>query len=274
MPGRVATPRHPEPKERAMERMKQGEFCWVDLSAKDLEAQTRFYEGLFGWTHMDLATDVGPIYREFFAEGALVSAGSTMNPELLTMGAPSQWLTYVAANDVDTLTQRAVDLGGQVSMPAMDVMDQGRMVGLMDPTGAPFMLWQAGEHRGAEKFMEAGALSWSELDTRDVERAKSFYADLLGWQFQELQGPPPYWQIEIDGIGEGGIMAIGGDMPADMPSSWLVYFAVEDVNASAEKVRELGGRIFIGPTEVPGMLSYAVCVDPQGAVFAIMRGYM
>jgi predicted enzyme related to lactoylglutathione lyase len=263
----------PETQEVINYRTRQGEFCWVDLSAKDLDVQTAFYEGLFGWTHKDIATDVGPIYREFFADGALVSAASAMNPELLASGAPSAWLTYIAADDVDALTRRAVDLGGRVVMPAMDIMDQGRMVGIMDPTGAPFMLWQAGEHRGAEKFLADGAMSWNELDTRDVNRAKSFYTELLGWTFQELQGPPPYWQIEIDGVGEGGVMPIGGDMPADMPSSWLVYFGVEDVRATADKVRELGGQVFMGPTEVPGMLMFAVCIDPQGAVFAIMRGY-
>ena len=59
--------------------------------------------------------------------------------------------------------------------------------------------------------------------------------------------------------------------PADMPGppAWLYYINVEDVAASIEVVKELGGKVLNGPMEVPGGSFIAQCLDPQGAVFAI-----
>jgi uncharacterized protein len=258
-----------------MERTKQGEFTWVDLAAKDLDAQTRFYEGLFGWTHTDLPTDVGPIYRMFAMDGATVAGASQMNPDMEAGGMPSMWNTYIAAADVDALAARAVELGGKIVMPAMDVMQEGRMVGIQDPTGATFFLWKAIGHNGAQKFMEPGSLAWSDLTTRDPGKAAAFYTALLGWDIALLEAPgQPYWQIKVDGTGEGGIMGMPEQAPPEMPANWIPYFGVTDARAMTEKAKSLGASVMMEPTEVPGMLIFAVIGDPAGAPFSILQATM
>ncbi|HEY7626053.1 MAG TPA: VOC family protein, partial [Ilumatobacteraceae bacterium] len=57
--------------------------------------------------------------------------------------------------------------------------------------------------------------------------------------------------------------------PAVMPNHWLVYFAVDDCDAAAERVGELGGEVTMQPTDVPPG-RFALVKDPQGAMFGII----
>lgn len=190
---------------------------------------------------------------------------------MAAQGVPTMWNTYIAAEDVDAVAAKAVELGGAVTMPAMDVMDQGRMVGIADPTGAPVFFWQANAHKGAEVFMEPGTFTWSDLTSRNPEKAVAFFSDLLGWKVDMLSGAQmPYWMITVAGRPEGGIMPMPPDMPAEVPSNWLVYFAVDDVRGFIECAVAAGGKADFAPIEAGGM-TFGVFSDPAGAVFAVME---
>jgi hypothetical protein len=66
-------------------------------------------------------------------------------------------------------------------------------------------------------------------------------------------------------------MPMVGDMwPADLPSHWMTNFAVDDADASAAKVTELGGNVSVPPTDIPPG-RFAVVNDPHGAVFSILK---
>ena len=57
----------------------------------------------------------------------------------------------------------------------------------------------------------------------------------------------------------------------EVPSHWMVYFAVSDCDASAEKVKSLGGNLRVPPTDIPEIGRFAVAQDPQGAVFSFLK---
>jgi predicted enzyme related to lactoylglutathione lyase len=116
-------------------RTKTGEFNWVDLAATDVEGQTRFYEGLLGWTHADMPYGEGMTYRMFQSDGHNVGGVAPLPPEQIKMGRPSGWNSYLAADDVDAIVAKAVTLGAEVLMPPMDVPDSGRIAAIKDPTG-------------------------------------------------------------------------------------------------------------------------------------------
>lgn len=254
-----------------MERMKQGELTWTDLAAKDLDAQTRFYEGLFGWSHTDVPVD-GGTYRMFSLGGHTVGGASAMQPAMEAAGMPSMWNTYLAVDDVDAEVAKAIELGGTVVVPAMDVMNRGRFAGIQDPTGGMVYLWKTTAPDESEAYGKPGMLSWADLETRDPEKAADFYSRLLGWQVQEMnQGPEPYWQFNVDGQGEGGIMPMPEMVPADVPAYWLDYFGTEDINESVDKAKSLGATVTVEPMNVGGMVSFAVLADPAGAQFALMQ---
>ena len=255
-----------------MERTKTGEFNWVDLSAKDFDGQSAFYEGLFGWTHTDVPFAEGMVYRMFAADGHTVAGMSQLAPDMIANGQPSAWNTYLATDDVDATTARAVELGGTVAMPPMDVVDTGRMAAIQDPTGAYFFLWKPARYDETIEYMLPGTYSWSDLTTREPEKAAAFYAELLGWGVQPLDaGTTPYWQVSIEGQGEGGIMPMPEMIPAEVPAFWMPYFATTDVAASFAKAMDLGATVLREPTEIPGMLWFAVLADPAGATFALLQ---
>ena len=126
--------------------------------------------------------------------------------------------------------------------------------------------------KAAQTYSEPGALLWTDLTTRDPAKAMKFFAVLMDWDIRELdQGPGQYWQIYIDGVGEGGIMPMPEMVPPQVPAYWLDYFATEDVAVSVAKARSLGAVVTVEPTKVGEMLTFAVLDDPGGATFALLQ---
>ena len=111
--------------------------------------------------------------------------------------------------------------------PAFDVMDVGRMAVIQDPQGAFFMVWEPKQHIGASVVNAAGALSWNELATPDIDASANFYGELFGWKYETFEGMPmPYMVIQTaDGNSNGGLR---GAMENE-PTYWLVYFGTDDI---------------------------------------------
>jgi predicted enzyme related to lactoylglutathione lyase len=108
--------------------------------------------------------------------------------------------------------------------------------------------------------------------TTDVDASKGFYKAVFGWDAAD-QGPPGapvYTEWKLGERSVGGMMAKSPEMPAEMPPMWGVYFAVADTDATVAKAQELGGALFMGPTDIePGR--FAVLADPVGAVFNVLQ---
>jgi len=238
---------------------------WVDLGTSDIDKAAACYTALFGWDVVDAGPDAGG-YRIAHLRGKPVAGlGPQMNP------GPPMWTTYIKVSDADAITEKVGALGGKVLMPPMDVFDMGRMAVFMDPTGAAFSIWQPIKFPGSAIVNETGTFAWNELITTDVDAAKAFYSALFGWQPETHQmGPMSYTEWKIGGRSVGGMMAKMPDMPAQMPSLWTVYFLVNDCDAAAAKVKELGGNVMREPMDIePGR--FAVLADPTGAVFCVMK---
>lgn len=241
---------------------------WVDLGTSDLVSATRFYTQLFGWTaHVSPEPEAGG-YTIFTKDGKPVAGAGP----LFAADQPTVWSTYIATDDADAVATRVEAAGGKVLMTPFDVLDQGRMGVFMDPNGAAFSVWQPMAMAGAELFDAPGAVTWNELTTRGPERAKEFYGAVFGWTAEDKpMGPVTYTVWKLDGRLLGGMMPmVGDDWPADLPPHWMVYFAVDDCEAAAERATELGGAVSVPPTDLP-MGRFAVLNDPQGAFFSILK---
>ena len=173
------------------------------------------------------------------------------NTTFETTDAPSLATTPV---DVDAAVAKAKSLGATVLAPPFDVMDAGRMAVLQDPTGAVFQVWQAKKHIGAMILSEPGALCWTELTTTDTKAAEKFYTQLFGWvpKHSPPESPMEYTEFSVDGVPSIGMMAKPPQMPASVPSNWMPYFQVSDIVASVAKAKAEGGRLIVGPQEIPG----------------------
>src|SRR5690349_20964636 len=153
---------------------------WVDLATADLDDAIRFYTALFGWT-AEISGDEFGGYTTFLLNGLPVAGAGP----LLGEGQPTAWSTYIATADADAVAARVEAALGKVLVPPFDVMDQGRMAAFLDPSGAPFSVWERGTMRGAEAYDIPGALTWNELNTRDLSGALAFYGSVFGWAFRE-----------------------------------------------------------------------------------------
>jgi predicted enzyme related to lactoylglutathione lyase len=239
---------------------------WVDLSTPDVEASKRFYSALFGW-QADTMSDPGAGGYTMFRLGdkQVAGAGPAQDPQQ-----PPAWTTYVSVEDADAVAARVGEAGGTVLMPPMDVMEAGRMAIFQDPTGAVIAVWQPRQHPGGEVFNVPGAVSWNELSTRDTAAAIDFYSRVFGWDHQTHgEGAEAYTEWKLGGRSIGGMMAMRPEVPAMVPAHWLVYFAVEDCDATVERTKELGGQVMVPPMDIP-QGRFAVLADPQGATFAVI----
>lgn len=106
-----------------------------------------------------------------------------------------------------------------------------------------------------------------ELNTTDVKKAKDFYSKLFDWKLEDMPGDS-YTMIRVgEGTG-GGIMK--NPIPGT-PSFWLSYVLVDDIEASTEKAKSLGGTVMKEVTPVMDYGSFSVIVDPTGAHFALWK---
>ena len=131
----------------------------------------------------------------------------------------------------------------------------------------------------SEQTMPAnGSFCWNELSTTDDAAAIKFYTELLGWEVKagtatECEGsdqpPMVYNEIVVEGKHVGGIYKMGPEQGGE-PSNWRPYVAVDDVDAKAAQVTELGGKVCVPPTDIPNTGRFCVVNDPTGATISLI----
>jgi len=241
--------------------------AWVDLSTTDVEVAKNFYATLFGWQWTATDSPQGTYWMATL-KGELVAGLSGQPPQMAAQGVPSMWNTYVNVDNVDAATARAQAAGAQVAMPPMDVGEAGRMVFVIDPSGAPIGMWQAGAHKGAGLVNEPGALIWNEVYAPDTKATAAFYNQVFGWD----TGAMPFGDGQVYTTFKVGDAVVGGTAPPapnQLPPHWQVWFGTADTDATAARATALGASVDVPPTDSPqGKIAFLR--DPTGASFSII----
>src|SRR4029079_19399698 len=142
--------------------------CWAVHRSADAARAADFYAGLFGWT---TATYDG---ATVFLLGDLAVAGlAEISGGAATADQRPGWLTHISTDDIDTTSRVVVEAGGTVLRSATDVGARGQSAVFADSLGAVFGVWQRGTvtgaaFAGAQVVDEPGAVTWSEIVTRDT----------------------------------------------------------------------------------------------------------
>lgn len=240
---------------------------WIDLGSPDTGAAAAFYGAVFGWEFESAGPHTGG-YGFFTRQGRPVAALGPLTEE----GARSAWTVYFHSEDAEATTKLTEQHGGTVRVAPGDVMDQGRLAGLTDPSGAEFALWQPGATRGLAETSTEHTLLWVELHTTDPAAAVDFYRAVLGWVAKPFSDPTMGYTVLAPG--ERPEEAFGGitQHGAEHGSSWNPYFAASDVAAVADRVLAAGGTVPMPPTDIPGVGRMCWLTDPFGADFAVLRG--
>lgn len=245
-----------------------GTVTWVDLASKEVEKSKAFYSKLFNWQTDKIEDPQAGGYTWFLKDGKHAAAISPVQGEQQ----PTAWSIYFATKDADKTAQAVKDAGGKVVAEPFDVMGTGRMAVFQDSTGAFFSVWQAIQNNGFE--VEPGqpnTYAWAELNTRGIDRAREFYKKVFGWDTKisdmgNNMGEYTEFQLKGESLAGGMDMTM---QPASVPPYWMVYFASTDVDASTKKVKELGGKVMVEPTDFPGG-RFSIDMDPQGGAFGIL----
>jgi uncharacterized protein len=248
--------------------LKTGRFVWRDLQTTDPERAKAFYTQLFGWTVKPMG--MGDFTYDMLANGDKDFGGIVpLDPG---QGAPSHWVSYIHVPSVDEAAAEATRSGGTVYVPPTDIPGVGRFAVIADPQGAvfsPFTAAEEGDDWPTELTMPpVGDVTWNELITADPEGAKSFYGDVIGWQFEasDMGGPVPYTILKQGDRLYGGLMRKPDEVPVSL---WVIYFHAADPDQTMAEISRLGGQPAGEIIEIPNIGRVSWATDPTGALFAL-----
>jgi hypothetical protein len=246
-----------------------GAPVWVDLSTSDPAAARDYYSKLFGWKVVVEPDPAAGGYAMAKIDGKNVAGiGGTQEPN-----SPSAWMVYIGTHDADGIAKKVEAGGGKVVAPPFAVMNAGRMAVFQDPSGAFFSVWEPKEMQGADVMYAPNTLAWAELNSRGFDQAAPFYTKLFGWGEKKSpmgEGADEYTEFKLHDESIAGGMEMNPMVPQEVPSYWMAYFGVADVDQAFKKAVELGGHEMLAPLDFPGG-RFAIVSDPQGAAFGLMR---
>src|SRR5437588_6500330 len=118
-----------------------------------------------------------------------------------------------------------------------------------------------------------GRFVWYELATTDIEAAKAFYSEMLGWAAEDSAAAAgAYTFFCMGGVPVSGVMRLPEDaVQSGFRSGWLGYLGVDDVDRSAERAEQLGGVVLVPPKDIPAVSRFSVVLDPQMATVGLLR---
>ena len=118
-----------------------------------------------------------------------------------------------------------------------------------------------------------GTIGWVDLTVDDALEIRDFYAAVVGWthggvsmgDYDDFNMQVPTTSVPVAGV----CHKRGSN--ADLPSQWLIYVNVADLDQSMSRCRDLGGSVISGPKVMAGMGRFCVIQDPAGAVMALFE---
>jgi len=139
-------------------------------------------------------------------------------------------------------------------MSAQGYLNESLVNGIVKRTGEGAMPWSH------------GSFYWNELMTWDVEQAKRFYADVLGWTFDAMpMENGTYWVIKSGETMVGGMFELTEPEFEGVPEQWMAYIAVDDIDARLARATDAGGTVMRPPFDVEGVGRIAIVQEPGGA---------
>lgn len=109
-----------------------------------------------------------------------------------------------------------------------------------------------------------------EITGKDGKKLQDFYSKLFDWKI-DANNPMNYGLVPAEGPGSAGIGGgIGGSQPG-APGHITVYAEVDDLQSYLDNVEKLGGKTVVPPTEIPGMVTFALFHDPEGNLFGLVK---
>jgi len=238
-----------------------GTFEWVGLATSDPPAATEFYCELLGWEARPVAASSLGSFTMLLAGEREVALVYQQTAQARATRVAPHWTPFIAVEDAERASGLAAGLGGGRVRASFDAGDRGRIATLRDATGAIVALWQPSSPWLTDPAVRPW---WNELLASELGAAMSFYAGLLGWEYERRNDDEILVLLHGDPI---ATMRAARLDPAGVPPGWLTHFKVPAAGDRIGRARHLGGRLL--NKGWPGCVPIR---DPQGAVFGIVEG--
>lgn len=245
-----------------------GRFVWYELMTTNPAAAKGYYGEVIGWKTQPFGE--GGDYEMWVGAQGPVGGVMVLPEEAKQMGAPPHWMSNVTVTNLDETLAKVRELGGRVYHGPGEVPTVGRFAVIADPQGGFLSAFQPANNMAPHDSDKHGEFCWSELATTDLDGAFNYYSALFGWEklHDHDMGPMGVYRLfGRNGKQWGGMFKKPEGAP--MPTAWLYYVQVDDLDAAVGRVTRNGGKVLNGPMEVPGGARIAQCMDPQGAAFAL-----
>lgn len=249
-----------------------GTFVWYDIMTSDTKAATEFYGKVIGWSTEK--SEANPDYTILLNGKERIGGLMALPDELKAQNVPPHWQGYIAVDDVDACIKSIKEAGGSVCKDAWDIPSVGRFAAVADPHGAVFVILRGTSNEPPvsqpSSPAKPGYTGWNELHAGDGSAAFAFYEKLFGWTKEnalDMGEMGVYQTFKTNGIQGGGMMTKQPQCPR---SFWLFYFNVDSIDAAIARTQANGGKLLMGPHQVPTGQWIAQCFDPQGALFAML----
>ena len=249
-----------------------GGILSADIAVPEHERELRFYSRV-------LSTGEDPLWREDLMSnlGMPVIGLGAQNAEYAHL--PLQWMPHIQVADVAASAQRALELDGSELMHSKDASGKSQWAVLLDPNGAAFGIIpvvSADAIPSTENAAEhIGCIAWLDLTVSNATETRDFYRQVVGWSVQDVEmqeeseNYSDFNMISADASPVAGICHARG-VNQDLPSVWMIYLPVGDLDESIRRVQEEGGKILkTTRRSSDGAYSIAVIQDPVGACIAL-----
>ncbi len=237
-----------------------GKFIWHDLLTPDVRVAGKFYEKLFGWRIN---------YRGQYAEirnGDKLIAGILQVKPSSERAQEGVWLPTVSVADADAAAARVTANGGKILKGPVDMGRRGRAVLISDPQRADLVLLNAKGGDPADTEAAIGDWLWDEIWTKDPDDIEKFYAKVL--EYDTVTSGRKYQIFKHKGKWRAGIRHLKDDGKHVL---WMPVVRVADPQATSQRVKELGGVVWVRPDKASSHGNTALIADPTGALLLIQQ---
>ena len=247
----------------------QNPFVWYELMSSDVAAAKTFYGKVVGWKCEDVPVS-GMTYTLLSAGERQIGGMMAIPERLRDAGLKPCWAAHVGVADVDAAAAKVRQLGGKIHREPTDIPNVGRFAAVSDRQGANLLMFKP-SRPGERVFSRTpGNIGWHELHTTDWANAYEFYSAMFGWRKGDAMDMGAMGTYQLFTIGDVAVGGMFNSPAAQSGCFWLFYFNVEDIDAAAGRIGDIGGTIMHGPQQVPGGGWIVQARDPQGAAFALL----
>ena len=238
-----------------------GTIIWRDLATTAPDKVQPFYHNVFGWNFESVNDD----YSLITYQGQNIAGMAKMPSNSST----NYWLPVISTNNVDNTLSQSKLAGGKTLINKTTLKGRGELAVIQDPQGAVFSILNTFTGDPAPLAKQDGNWIWQEIWTDNISQSQSFYQKL--GDFKSTDKTMLGHSYSYLAINDQPAFGFVKKPNAEVPTTWVNYIKVSDINATVEKIELNGGHVLMAPTKEVRNGTVAIIRDPAGAGFVIQE---